>query len=38
MRPTFGGTANDGIHAALTRRLADLEAQKPVALSSDADA
>ena len=38
LRLTLGGTAYDGIRAALTRRLAALEAQKPVAFSADADA
>ncbi len=38
LRLTLGGTAYESIHAALTRRLADLEAQKAVAYSANADA
>ena len=38
LRLTLGSTAYDGIHAALMRRLAALEAQRSVACSADADA
>jgi NAD(P)-dependent dehydrogenase (short-subunit alcohol dehydrogenase family) len=37
LRLTLGGSAYEGIHAALTRRLAALESQKAVAYSADAD-
>lgn len=38
LRLTLGGTAYQSIHDALTRRLTDLEAQKSIAYSADADA
>ncbi len=38
LRLTLGGTAYEGIHAALTRRISALEAQKSVAYSTNADA